>query len=581
MANGWCGLTLLGVLNRGTVADATAMRPKLRRLDDLCSRSRLVREERGIALVMALGIMLVLTVVLSTVMFLTAAGARDASRSNAGQKAHALAESGIANALAVLNANYPGSTIFPGDKTLLSTPVTSTYSSGTATWSGSLVSAPATATWKWEWHVTSTGRVANPTGPTSSDVTRTITAVVPVTIPTSTSINPNNSAIDFVYAKQDINFGQSMNVRSPIYAGRNLTLSNTATIDEVIPASATGPARPNKVAVAGNMLLSQPQNQVGHIDSTPGNLGEVHVVGTCNGHATPCAAADKVYATTSDNTIPPDFVVPPTLTCCAPIAYGGAVDGTTYPPSPVTDPITGQPNASYMGFWYQNADLGPKALCSSPTGSPPNFDTSTGTPDLSINQSAYSLTAPFDLTGTPYTCKSANNSGELSWDGSVLTIKGNVFIDGSVTSSAGSGPTSPAKYKGQGTLILSGGFVMTNKEALCVNVSGSNCDPSGPWDPNAQALAIVAFGVFSDGNSVSIKQGQFQGLLVGNQNVYCDPASGTLVQGPMVSVHASVSCGQSGELRFPAISFASSGQDGLTGPLPLPVLQPPIQFGGG
>jgi hypothetical protein len=63
--------------------------------------------------------------------------------------------------------------------------------------------------------------------------------------------------------------------------------------------------------------------------------------------------------------------------------------------------------------------------------------------------------------------------------------------------------------------------------------------------------------------------------------VYCDPASGTLVQGPMVSVHASVSCGQSGELRFPAISFASSGQDGLTGPLPLPVLQPPIQFGGG
>ena len=45
---------------------------------------------------------------------MTAAGARDAHRSNAGQKASALAESGINNALAVLNANYPGVIDLPG-----------------------------------------------------------------------------------------------------------------------------------------------------------------------------------------------------------------------------------------------------------------------------------------------------------------------------------------------------------------------------------------------------------------------------------------------------------------------------------
>jgi len=55
------------------------------------ARRRLVREEQGVALVLALLIMLVLMITLTTVIFLTAAGARDAHRTNAGQKAYALA----------------------------------------------------------------------------------------------------------------------------------------------------------------------------------------------------------------------------------------------------------------------------------------------------------------------------------------------------------------------------------------------------------------------------------------------------------------------------------------------------------
>ena len=58
------------------------------------------------ALVMALGIMLVLVIALTTVITFTAAGARDSHRVNAGQKATALAEGGVNNALAVLTANY-------------------------------------------------------------------------------------------------------------------------------------------------------------------------------------------------------------------------------------------------------------------------------------------------------------------------------------------------------------------------------------------------------------------------------------------------------------------------------------------
>src|SRR3954454_17824289 len=92
----------------------------------LAAWRRLLCEEEGVALILAIVSMLVLTITLTAVIFLTAAGARDAQRTNAGQKASALAESGINNALAVLYANYPGATIFPGNANLLlSTTLTS------------------------------------------------------------------------------------------------------------------------------------------------------------------------------------------------------------------------------------------------------------------------------------------------------------------------------------------------------------------------------------------------------------------------------------------------------------------------
>ncbi len=72
------------------------------------ARKRLaLRDERGIALIMSLGILFVLTISLGTVIYVTSASARHAEHSNAGQKAYALAEAGVNNAFAVLNASYP------------------------------------------------------------------------------------------------------------------------------------------------------------------------------------------------------------------------------------------------------------------------------------------------------------------------------------------------------------------------------------------------------------------------------------------------------------------------------------------
>src|SRR5436190_7743729 len=105
---------------------------------------RLLREEEGVALVLTIVSMLVLTITLTAVIFLTAAGARDAQRTNAGQRAYAIPESGINNALAILNAAYPDTThAYPGDKCLLRPQTIPAGFPGTAVFSSEL-SAPPT-----------------------------------------------------------------------------------------------------------------------------------------------------------------------------------------------------------------------------------------------------------------------------------------------------------------------------------------------------------------------------------------------------------------------------------------------------
>ena len=64
---------------------------------------RLVGEERGIALVMALGILVVCAIMLTTVVAYTSSGQRTASFSKARMTAFDAADAGMNNAYAVLN----------------------------------------------------------------------------------------------------------------------------------------------------------------------------------------------------------------------------------------------------------------------------------------------------------------------------------------------------------------------------------------------------------------------------------------------------------------------------------------------
>ena len=397
---------------------------------------------------------------------------------------------------------------------------------------------------------------------------------MPVVIPDSTSVPPGTTATDWIYGLNDVTFSQSVNVAAPVYAGHDLILANTATIAETIPASLTRPARPNRIAVGHDLSLVNPQNQVGHVNAPPGDLAEIHVVNQCQSKKDPSphdcvwGTPDQIFGAANDNVIPPGYLTTPTLTCCSPVNWAAPANGLSHPASPT----------SYMGFWYLNAGLGPKSPAASTAGTPPRFDTVSGIADNTINQSAYPVGSPFDLTpNASYSATSADGQTKLAWDKATttLTIKGTVFIDGSAMSSSTS-----AKYVGKGTIIVSGLFSMDNNTQLCVNADCGGGSPPTPWDADTTALAIVADGIDpSTGDSIDIKKGSFQGLLLGNGNID-GSVSGTLIVGPMVSVYGSVNAGQSGTLQFPPIAFASSGTDGLTGPLPLPQLLSPIQFGG-
>jgi hypothetical protein len=541
-------------------------------------------DECGTALEMSLGVLTILSISVTATVSMTSAGSRHAARSGAGQQAYALAEAGLNNAVSVLAGNYPGSVVYPGDPNLLPER-TSTYDTGSATWSGSLV-AVAGAPWKWQWNIASVGTVRNPTGPGSAALSRRLSAVVPVTIPTVRETTASG-VLNWIYSGTDMTFSQSVEIGSPVYASRDLTLLSTSKI--------SGTAR--KVAVGGNLTLSSNQNRIGLLTGSDPRINEVHVAGLCSSKGSavlhPCGGSatatswdsDDVFANYVDHSVA-GLVTTPSLTCCAPI--GGAI-------SPI-----GTATSSDMGFWYKNADLGPTVACDAvtKTGTPPTFDTG----DNVINNSA-TLLAPFNLTPATgsYTCQAFADTartkvaGELSWNAStkVLTVKGTVFIDGSVTiDSVGYTGNPVFKYNGLATLVVSGTFAAKSAK-LCAVISGNDCDrAAGAWDPTQNALVIVADGDGANGGAESqsnivasgigialVTGASFQGGLMANKTIKTEQTA--TQHGPMISVYNQVLSGQTGTNTFPAFDFAPTGAAQVAaGTLPSGQIEAPVNFSG-
>jgi Tfp pilus assembly protein PilX len=142
------------------------------RLRPLCCRGvRRLGDERGIALVMALGILVVLGISATSVAYYSSSQSRSASIGEKRRSAYSLAEAGMNAGLSVLeNSLEPTTATALPSCQAPATPASLTLDGGSATYCGDLDTA------SYIWSLTSTGTAPNPTGaaPLTETLHRTV-----------------------------------------------------------------------------------------------------------------------------------------------------------------------------------------------------------------------------------------------------------------------------------------------------------------------------------------------------------------------------------------------------------------------
>jgi hypothetical protein len=538
------------------------------------------RDERGIALVLSMTVMLVLAIALTSVIYFTSANSLSASHAKAEQNALALAEAGTNNALSVLenpdNAPYlmPGP-LDTGPKLLDSSWVGKTYDGGLAQWKGQY--EPDNPSGE-RWVITAQGTVKNPTGPSSAPIVRTLTTYVYVHLPASAGEQVD--VWNWVYAAGvgnpcDVTFNNQGAMYSSVYVVGNLCLQNQANVQP-----------PANLYVGRKLYNVQPNTGVG-TKTTP--VPAAYIGNGCqyqsNGvYYVPCLLDSGTGKAPKTNVFASSLVTsgPPP-----------AIFANLQPPHVFWDERPGH-------SWYQMASPGPYHSCwdtsqrqYGPDGTPnsngpvPAFDRMVWNSQLNrwVADDGFNEVpggdapfGPFNLTpDASYTCRTSR--GELSWNNTthVLTLKGVIFIDGDVTVQTKTNFV--ARYSGQAVLYAGGSFYMSNSK-LCAVAASSDCDwDPTHWNPNLNLLIIATHssgrqpGVLP-GDGIEVKSSSFQGGVYADANVNLDTSS--QVQGPIVT-QGTLTMGNKFSSTFPAITILPVG---VPGDPPVPYADPPDGFGG-
>jgi hypothetical protein len=513
-----------------------------------------LRDESGIALVVALGVVVVLSITVSTTMYYSGTNSSSSNISEKRGRAYAMAEEGINNAMAILSKptnNALDKYVLCADAASLPTlPCSHTDPAATdpnpdgstVTWSGLLAVDPVSNSAYWT--ITSIGDVPNPTSPVAPHLTRKITATVVVKPTDSQALN--NPSWDYIFSRAptwsgvalsgcDMTLKNSVNVTANLYVLGNLCFQNTAKMTK------------GKLYVKGSVDMQANSNTIG---TSALSIPEAHVGMGCryNGATlhNPCrngagsAGFDNLFATLIDNA--PQAISPPV------VDWNG---------------------------WYINASPGPYYGCNAPlAGEAANpvfkFDTPVG---VASDSDANKLLTKndnqgvADLTpGTSYTCKTP--IGQLSWNASTLTltISGTMFIDGS----AKINNNNINLYHGSGVLYLSGSFLIKNSSLCPLSTwvaASSTCDTT-KWNNQADLLGIVADGngsiaadsQVSGGDSIQLTSAYMAGAAYATNNI--DIGTTSTFDGPLDA--AQVILGQSSSSTFAGFQFVPVGLPGET-----------------
>jgi hypothetical protein len=567
---------------------------------------RLLRKQDGIALVMVLGMLMVLTIAGTTMVVYTTSNTRTAARSGTDEDSFSLSEAALNNLMAVLsnptnNALDPD--VLPSSEATASS---MEYENGTAKWWGTLDRANAV------WTVTGLGIRNNPAGPGTAQVRRKLTAKVPIQ-PTYTQ-PLNNPVWNYLYSGHtgstcDQSLNNNISGTSRMYIAGNLCLSPNVQLAQ------------SKVIVGGNLDVSN--NAAVGASSNMNTRVETYVGGNCRysvGSWVTCSGnqdANHIYSKLSDN---------------ATIAVNH------------TPPVVPPPTADFAS-WYENAIPGPSQSCTTTSGTPPAFDnnypardnsatlvdltpassyicrvgpgasttlssqinsnqstvtvaSASGFPTTSqfririddevmtvtggygsttwnVSRGAQGTTAASHSSGQTVIWDDATPSGELSWNATTktLTVKGTIFIDGSAKISNSALNT----YNGQATLYLSGTFRSTG--SLCARYSGSSCDFAS-WDPNSELLTIAANGnggsQVNAGDSILFDNNfSFEGALYGTNVI--EFGNNVSIGGPIVGSQILLSNNLT-TYNFPTVTTVPAGMP--SNPAVYAQPNPPQMFSG-
>jgi Tfp pilus assembly protein PilX len=486
--------------------------------------SKRLRQEDGIALVMALGITVVLIIFVASMIDYTSSNSRAARLSAGDLMALQYADSGLNTAYSIIvNQNVtsggnpsaanllgcngvggandptgPSNCTSPAAKVVCVT--TSGCASGDAgsasvygyysgvnpgTFNGTTIPAAT-------WMLVSSGYARNPQG---SMIVKTSTATVPISALNAGAVAavwnhmfltsplvPNQCSVDFG--------GNNMTITDPIYAIGNVCLSGQNT---TIAQNAGG--QPIDLMIGGELVLSGSGTSAG---TSAAHLTSGVVVNGCttvsvSTPGTTCNAATRYYVDSADTFIP------------------------TEAPEMLAPDITND---------YNNSDPGPKHACAAGGLASSTFDN-----DGVQNGTNTSFEL---LPGSSYTCvsQSGAGTGQMSWNNvtKVLTINGNVFLDGNLTISQSGSYTGTGVIEAAGTITFNG-----NGTSFC-GTSPCNLAANG-WQGssgNNSMLTLVSLKSSTTSITFTNNSETYQGSL------WAQPSSsmtfvknGVTIEGPM------------------------------------------------
>jgi Tfp pilus assembly protein PilX len=491
-------------------------------------RDRL-RDESGIAIVLALMTMTVLTIVAGTTIYYSTSSEHTSARSKASDSAYRLAESGINNAMAALGYNQTNAlspTALPNSESAASS---QDYATGTAKWWGTLNSGTKM------WTIYGKGLVQSPIANTST-VTRTLTATMQVTYSYNQPVN--TQAWNYIYLTNtgganvcDVTLQENVHLDAPLYVDGNLCFNNNSSIEEDL----ITPTIPINVVVKGKVVWGNNGSSIG-VSST-NMVTAAYLVGGCG----------KTLSTVQTCVPSPGANADPLY-----VKSGGFS---------TTAPAVGAPVVDWVNDgWYGNASPGPMHACSSTTGTPPSFDSATApnstVQNITSPNANGSLTTTQNLTpSTSYTC--TTSAGTLSWNASThtMTVAGVIYIDGNVSIGDGS----VDEYNGQATLYTSGYVTVNGTMCGKRNAAGTACDFTN-WDPNAEMWILAAHG--NDGSGYSVvfpNNATWEGGVYATNSI--NLSNNGTIEGPIIGGSATFSQNVTAK-PFPVITSVPLGAPG-------------------